>query len=115
MVGLHQTQSPGGSSQVHPDCGLLVSVLPNVLTFRGAWSLLLVAVCKAVLLQASGAEQLPAAAHEGLLLLLGVSRQNLLGQPNALVGLLLLAERRHHTGELRRMGGALCHILDYFY
>lgn len=62
-----------------------------MLTFSDGWSLLLVAVCGAVLLQAPGAEQLPAAAEEGLLLLLGVSRQHLLGQPQALVGLLLLA------------------------
>lgn len=89
-------------------------MLQKMLTFSDVCSLLLVAVCGAVLLQAPGVEQLPAAAQEGLLLLLGVSSQHLLGQTQSLVGLLLLARRRHHADKLGRRGGALHHILDYF-
>lgn len=83
-------------------------MLQNMLTSSDGWSLLLVAGCRRALLHAPVVEQLLAAAQEGLLLLLGVSCQHLLGQPQAPVGFLLLAGWRHHAN-------ALCHILNYFY
>lgn len=83
-------------------------------TFSVGVTSLFVQVCGAVLLEASGVTELPAAVEEGLLFFLRVRRQHLLGQSEALVGLLLLAERRHHADGLSWGRRALGYVLDNF-
>lgn len=73
---------------------------------------LLVQICGTVLLEGPGIAELSAAVEEGLLFFLGVCSQHLFGQSQTLVGLLLLAGRRHHADRQSRGRRALCHVLD---
>jgi len=69
-------------------------------------------VVRAVGLEGRDSPQLPEAVEEGLLLLLRVGRQDLLGEPQFLVGLPLLVGRGH--GAQGRPGGLvpIGHLLD---